>query len=196
MKARREVHVLAFGDSLTHGGSAGATPYPDQLDVMLNVHGAGQVAYRIHNAGVCGDNTAQMVERLPEALGALARAGRRPDFVLMLGGTNDLWQGCPVPEILGNLEEMQAIVAKEGATAVVLAIPPDEAGLTHRLRGVNGALQSKASLGGSGRVLFADTSQVSMRHLSHDGLHFNSAGYHEFARIVYQAMAPVLGQVQ
>merc|ERR1719350_1585589 len=101
-------------------------PYPDQLDVMLNVHGAGQVVYRMHNAGVCGENTEQMVERLPKTLGALARAGRRPDFVLMLGGTNDLWQECSVPEILSNLAEMQAIVARERAIAVVLAIPPDE----------------------------------------------------------------------
>merc|ERR1712218_52250 len=98
------VHVLAIGDSLTAGEFAptfsdahysqllqpNSKGYPAHLEDQLNEYGKGHIAYKVHNYGVGGEGTDAMAERLPGILADLEGSGQLPEFVLMMGGTNDL----------------------------------------------------------------------------------------------------------
>uniref|UniRef100_A0A7R9ZUI0 SGNH hydrolase-type esterase domain-containing protein n=1 Tax=Pyrodinium bahamense TaxID=73915 RepID=A0A7R9ZUI0_9DINO len=180
-------HVLAFGDSLTWGG-CGSRPYPEQLEALLNGQCGGHTRYKVHNAGICGESTEEMVSRLPDELASLEQDGVRPSFVLLLGGTNDLGHLAP-KEILANLAKMRAVAMRAQASCVALTIPRTEDGLSPVARVVNRGLRREAAR--EGGPILADVSVVPEERLS-DGVHFNSEGYAEFARLVFEAMQPSL----
>lgn len=180
-------HVLAFGDSLTFGGF-GSKCYPSQLEELLNKHSQGRAKYQVHNVGICGESTAEMVVRLPQELEQLAKEVAAPAFVLVLGGTNDLGHLSP-EQILGNHTEMRTAIAKAGARCVTLTIPQNEQGLDPVARVVNLGLLLEAER--EGGPLLADISVVPQEHLS-DGVHFNSEGYAMFAKLVFEVMKPFL----
>jgi len=186
-QAANKCHLLAFGDSLTLGGF-GSRSYPAQLQEQLNGEEGSCTRYEVHNAGLCGEGTEDMVNRIGEELGLLARRGIQPSFVLVLGGTNDLGHLTP-HQILANLAEIRAIITKTKARCVALTIPRDEQGLGPVARAVNEGLRSEATK--EGGPLLADVSTVPEANLS-DGLHFDSEGYAEFARISREAMSPEL----
>lgn len=199
------VDVLAFGDSLTDG--FGRRPYPDQLQEMLNsLHTYGgykNKVYRVANAGVPGELTDGMVARLPDTIAHLKAAGRKPAFVLILGGTNDLlWGNMTSDTVLANLRSMRAAVLKEHTKPVLFTIPrlDVEEGI-HKItqirmapnepamRAVNAALEKDAHNDAS--MLLADISEISRKHLV-DGVHFNGKGYARVAEVAYSVMKPML----
>ena len=92
--------ILCFGDSLTAGyqtpsrdnPSGRETPYGRFLEELLGGRA------RIAVSGVCGEVTGEMVLRFRSDV-----LQRRPDYVVILGGTNDLgWNASP-HEIIRNL---------------------------------------------------------------------------------------------
>jgi len=194
------VEVLAYGDSLTHG--FGRRPYPQQLEEMLNKHGDGRTVYHVANAGVPGELTSSMVGRLPATIEQLKSAGRKPKYVLILGGTNDLlWGNVPAEDIVANLRSMKAAVLHEDAIPVFLKIPRLDLEADDQyhtlaaikakattIQAVNKALDSDAK---SDKVQLADISQVS-RDLLVDGVHFSGDGYERIAKIVFDTMTPML----
>mmetsp|Transcript_68404 Transcript_68404/g.222522 ORF Transcript_68404/g.222522 Transcript_68404/m.222522 type:complete len:257 (+) Transcript_68404:61-831(+) len=182
----RCVHILAFGDSLTAGGF-GSRPYPAQLQALLNERSSSGEAYKVHNAGICGESTEDMVERLRRELRDFRSDGICPAFVLVLGGTNDLGHMTP-QQILCNVAKLRQIAHQAQAIPVALAIPRDEFGLGPVARLVNRGLRAEAS---GHNLLLADVSSVSGEHLS-DGVHFTSEGYALFAQLAFDAMRPKL----
>ena len=69
--------IVAFGDSLTAGvGASSGADYPAQL--------ASLTGYRVVNAGVSGETTAEGVKRLPAVL-----AKYSPELLILLEGGND-----------------------------------------------------------------------------------------------------------
>lgn len=76
--------VLCIGDSLTHG--LGASPdesYPARLQQQLQLGGT---PYAVVNAGIPGQTSADVLERLPTLL-----RQHRPEVVCLLVGWNDTW---------------------------------------------------------------------------------------------------------
>jgi acyl-CoA hydrolase len=103
--------VLALGDSLTHG--TGATPeaaYPAVL--------AGLTGWRVVNAGVPGDTSAQALARLPALLQEHA-----PALVLLGIGGNDFLRRLPEAETRANLRAAIAQVQATGAQLLLIAVP-------------------------------------------------------------------------
>ncbi len=85
--------ILCVGDSLTYGlGALPENSYPRQLERLLRAE-TGR-PYTVFNAGVCGDNTRLLLDRLPARL-----VETRPDVVLVLVGSANLWNfsGSPQP---------------------------------------------------------------------------------------------------
>ncbi len=85
--------ILCVGDSLTYGlGALPENSYPRQLERLLRAE-TGR-PYTVFNAGVCGDNTRLVLDRLPARL-----VETRPDVVLVLVGSANLWNfsGSPQP---------------------------------------------------------------------------------------------------
>ncbi|PIU20465.1 MAG: hypothetical protein COT18_02130, partial [Elusimicrobia bacterium CG08_land_8_20_14_0_20_59_10] len=78
--------ILCVGDSFTYGaGAPEESSYPRQLETVLQERFPGR-AFRVINFGESAQNTAQLLDRLPQALGET-----RPDAVVLLSGINNFW---------------------------------------------------------------------------------------------------------
>ena len=78
--------VLCVGDSFTFGaGAPEGSSYPVQLEAVLKERFPGRPV-RVVNFGEVAQNTAQLLERLPQALDET-----RPDAVVLLSGMANFW---------------------------------------------------------------------------------------------------------
>ena len=103
--------VLALGDSLTHGtGATPETAYPAVL--------AGLTGWRVVNAGVPGDTSAQALARLPTLLQEHA-----PALVLLGIGGNDFLRRLPEAETRANVRAAIAQVRATDAQLLLIAVP-------------------------------------------------------------------------
>lgn len=79
--------VLCVGDSNTFGVRvAAADSYPGQLEAMLRAVAPGDNGWQVVNRGVPGQNTAQILDSLPELLESID-----PEWVIVLAGLNNTW---------------------------------------------------------------------------------------------------------
>ncbi len=114
-----EVHILAFGDSLTASfGLPRHQGFVPQLQAYLRRQG---VAARITNAGVSGDTAAQGRRRLAWTLDGLERG---PDLAIVALGANDMLRGLAPEEtrrelgaILGELKKRNIRLLVAGMVA-------------------------------------------------------------------------------
>lgn len=102
--AARDVHILAFGDSLTAGyGLPPGQGFAPQLEDMLRRNG---VRAFVTNAGVSGNTAAQGRARLKWTLDGLEA---KPDLAIVALGANDMLRGLPPSRTRADLD---AIVAE------------------------------------------------------------------------------------
>jgi acyl-CoA thioesterase I len=117
--AAQEVHILAFGDSLTAGyGLPPGQGFVPQLEDSLRRHG---VRAHVTNAGVSGDTSAAARARLGWTLDGL---GRKPDLAIVALGGNDMLRGlspkqtrADMDAILAELERREIPVLLAGMLA-------------------------------------------------------------------------------
>jgi acyl-CoA thioesterase-1 len=117
--ARREITLLAFGDSLTAGlGLSRDDAFPVRLEAFLRAEGE---RVRVVNAGVSGDTTA----------GGRARLGwsleEKPDAVILELGANDGLRGFEPEETESNLAAMLDKLEAEGIPVLLAGMraPPN-----------------------------------------------------------------------
>jgi len=112
--------IVCFGDSLTAGYQAPSrdnptgrqTPYGEFLEQFLG--GRGSVAV----SGVCGETTGEMVLRFRSDV-----LNRRPRYVIILGGTNDLGWNAGPQEITRNLVKMYELARAAGIVPIPVTVP-------------------------------------------------------------------------
>ncbi|WP_447980665.1 SGNH/GDSL hydrolase family protein [Candidatus Nitrospira bockiana] len=198
-RSSRTISIVCFGDSLTAGYQAptpdnpgGAeTPYGVFLEELLG----GRACIAI--SGVCGELTRHMVARFARDVIA-----RHPDYVVILGGTNDLGWDLEPEEIIRNLITMYDTAIQEQVQPVAVTIPSiradaggDPSGAAwidahlRRRRIVNAWLVEHAAKRAMPCVdLFAETAEPGTGRLaarySNDGLHLTTAGYRLLADLV------------
>ena len=86
--------IVCIGDSLTEGYQIPAgTCWPSLLNK--------ESTYEIINSGICGDTTSGMLARFHEMVIA-----HKPRYVIIMGGTNDIWFNTPDQQIIGNILAM------------------------------------------------------------------------------------------
>ncbi len=182
--------IICFGDSLTAGfraptpddPTAGDAPYGGFLQDRL----IGRAAVKI--SGICGERTAEMVERFAQDVVAL-----RPWLTVILGGTNDLGWRIPPREIFRNLQVMYARAAESGIQVTAVTVPS--------IRGADAYIPQRQELNAllvghctkhslSCVDLFTATAEPETYRLaraySNDGLHLTVAGYRLLADLLYQ----------
>jgi acyl-CoA thioesterase-1 len=101
--------LVTFGDSLTAGYGADHS-YPEFLQHLLTKNG---YPYKVVNAGVSGDTTADGVERMSAVLEA------KPSVVILEFGGNDGLRGMPVAQTQANLDQMIVALQKAGAKVIL-----------------------------------------------------------------------------
>ncbi|MDS0528108.1 GDSL-type esterase/lipase family protein [Clostridium sp. SHJSY1] len=101
--------IVLLGDSLTFG--YGVTK-KDSWAYNLSKH----LSLEIINKGINGDTTASMLDRFYEDVSSL-----NPDYVFVMGGSNDLLCGRTPSSIVANIEE---IIKDYSSKNIIVGIPP------------------------------------------------------------------------
>lgn len=124
--------ILVVGDSLSAGyGMRQSTAWPTLLDQRLEYE---DMNYRVANASISGDTSANGRSRLEAAL-----KRHRPAIVILALGANDGLRGLPIATMRDNLAAMIESVQKSGAKVVLagMRLPPNYgADYTQEFRGV------------------------------------------------------------
>ena len=140
------------------------------------------------NKGVNGDLTSGMLERFSRDV-----ADERADYVIVLGGTNDIGWGLDPTMIVYNLTSMYDAAGKNGIRAVACSVPSllgfDEL-IPPRLD-LNRAINAEAE---KRKMPFLDlfTTTADRRNnrlledYSADGLHLNSKGYERIGNYIFE----------
>jgi lysophospholipase L1-like esterase len=161
---------VAMGDSLT------AWPirynWPHCLDVD------DQRAVMVNNAGIPGNLTSQMRARFSRDVIAY-----KPDFVLIMGGTNDISNEHSIPQstVIANLKAMVVAAKRAHIKPFLLLIPPQSSSSTvARVKSLNSAI---IHLANSQQIYAVDTysplatsSGVYKSQYTWDGLHLTYEG--------------------
>ena len=191
-----------MGDSLTTGlipTRSESQPYSGFLKECCEgfLKGLGRkdaLQIEIVNRGVNGDLTSDMLLRFRQDVVNL-----KPDYVIILGGSNDLGWGFPVQAIFSNLQRMFEASLVEGIRPVGCAVPSvlgwDE-GIPLRIE-LNRLLRDFCCTRKiSCADLFAATCDPETRRLrldySSDGLHLNVTGYRKIAETIFEESVKML----
>jgi len=177
--------IIAFGDSLTVGylSPFEATPYAKFLQPLLGSE------TEIYVAGVSGELTEDMLRRFERQV-----IKNRPNYVIILGGTNDLGWGVSIDRIMANLTRMYQTAQKADIVPIACAIPSilgaDEF-IPPRLE-LNRRIQEAAK---EMKIPFADLFTPTAdsfgrlrQQYSQDGLHLNREGYRKIAQTLFDSV--------
>jgi acyl-CoA thioesterase-1 len=118
----KDVHILAFGDSLTAGyGLPRDQGFAPQLEDMLRRNG---IAARVTNGGVSGNTAGQGRARLKWTLDGLRQ---KPDLAIVALGANDMLRGLPPSRTREDLDAILAEFKRRDIPVVVAGMlaPPN-----------------------------------------------------------------------
>jgi acyl-CoA thioesterase I len=177
--------IAALGDSLTAGlGVDPANNYPSRLQSLVDTE---RLQFRVVNAGVSGDTSAQGLNRL-----AAVRA-LNPKIVIVELGANDGLRGIPLTQTRSNLEEILQTLKSDGVQAILagMQIPPNYGPeYTGEFRTMYSDLASKH------RVplvpFFLDGVAGRPELNQEDGMHPTSEGYQRVTENVWKIVRPLL----
>lgn len=190
--------ILCHGDSLTEGTDIEtAYRWPSLLQNALGTE--------VINTGIGGDTTAGLLSRFSTDV-----ISRKPDVVILMGGTNDFWWDLPTNTVLANLFSM-AYQAQFHGIAPMFGLPmpfdvnraakqpynPPEAGYGQLLTKVMSLRNKLKSAGDDSDIpvvdfyhLFIDDGSKIRAHLFlDDGIHANRQGHRMMAELAASQIA-------
>src|SRR5687768_13851158 len=110
----KDVHILAFGDSLTAGyGLPRGQGFAPQLEAALRRNG---VRAFVTDAGVSGDTAAAGRARLGWTLDGLKR---KPDLAIVALGGNDMLRGLAPKQTRADMEAVVAELERRGVRVLI-----------------------------------------------------------------------------
>jgi lysophospholipase L1-like esterase len=187
--------IVALGDSLTVGetgffDSDESVSYPEYLETLAKQHLASLrsgVEVKVLNRGINGDLTSGMLERFSRDV-----VDEKADYVIILGGSNDLGWGFDPAMTAHNLTAMYDAALKKGIVPVACSVPSIlgfDALIPPRLQ-LNGMIRTEAE---KRSIRFVDffnaTADPETNRLSEDysadGLHLNAKGYREMGKYIF-----------
>jgi lysophospholipase L1-like esterase len=168
---------VALGDSLTAWPTA--SPWPSRLDAKDSR------LTLVHNAGVPGDTTAQMLSRFKRDVVAY-----NPQVLFVLGGTNDMGKSISQATSIANLRAIIVAAQAKKMRVFLLTVPPQSSSSAAPV--INSFNAALLHLANSYRVVLIDihaplstSTGVYQTKFTSDGLHFNSLGAQTVANAVY-----------
>ncbi|MGD0425020.1 MAG: GDSL-type esterase/lipase family protein [Candidatus Bathyarchaeia archaeon] len=191
----KTMKIVAFGDSLTVGetgfsDSDESASYPKYLETLAKQHLTGLqsgVEVNVLNGGINGDLTSGMLERFSRDV-----VDEKADYVVILGGTNDLGWGFDPAIIAHNLTTMYDAALNKGIAPVACSVPSIlgfDALIPPRLQ-LNRMIRTEAEKRSVPFVdFFTATADQQTNRLSEDysadGLHLNTKGYQQMGKYIF-----------
>ena len=187
--------IVALGDSLTVGetgfsDSEESASYPEYLEILAEEHLRSlqsDVKVNVLNRGINGDLTSGMLERFSRGV-----VDEKADYVVILGGANDLGWGFDPAMIAHNLTTMYDTSLNKGIVSVACSVPSilgfDEL-IPPRLQ-LNRMIRAEAEKRSIPFVdFFTATADPQTNRLSEDysadGLHLNTRGYKQMGKYAF-----------
>lgn len=183
--------LVAAGTSLTSlaGGGAPYMGWATQLGIIAE----GRVRV-LHNAGVSGDNAADLLARIDTDVLAYS-----PNFVSIEIGTNDISQGRSLADFKADVQDIVGTLKTAGCGVALLTIPPrSDATKAAQISAWNAWLKSYARDAAAHLVdahaVLADPETNTYRagFDSGDGIHITQAGHNAIARLFAESILPRL----
>lgn len=178
--------ILVVGDSIS---AAYGIPVEDGwvslLQQRLDTTG---YPYRVVNASISGDTTANARARLPQAL-----ASHQPAVVLLGLGGNDGLRGLSLSAMKSNLADMIASSREAGSKVLLIGVqlPPNYGPrYTERFQSVYHELASEQNLALLPSLV--DGIGTEEKFMQPDGIHPNAAAQPLIADLVWKQLAPLL----
>jgi lysophospholipase L1-like esterase len=186
--------IVCMGDSLTEGyqikpGSC----WPSLLNAEPNLE--------IINSGICGDTTAGMLSRFQQMV-----ISHQPDYVIIMGGTNDIWFNTPDSQIIGNILAMTRH-ARHHKIQSIIGIPttfylPEVSDEEHFFMDLKGMKLRLTEYENILRKFIYDDKQpmidfsrnINSALFLEDGLHPNEAGHAVMAKNAKQSLIKILAK--
>jgi len=177
--------IVAFGDSLTAGAGVPADGnYPAKLQARIDAAG---YRYRVINAGVNGETSAQGLSRTPSIVVL------HPVIAIVEFGANDGLRGMPAEATAQNLLDIVSSLQSTGARVVLagMQIPPNY-GLqyTGAFRSIFPVVAKKQKAALIPFFLEGVGGRPSLNQ--EDGIHPTSEGYDIVVENVWKALQPLL----
>ena len=206
---RKELRVLAFGDSLTAGTSGFELyPYAPYLEEAMNnkraAEGKSAPAVVVRHRGLPGWTASAMVQDLDgerTGLRSAIRAVKDPPLsvVILLAGTNDLGYGFAADEVTASILKLHKVCFEEGVPrTIAIGVPPSG------YQSVNVEARALANAVTTNLEAFCSSNSDKTRfhpfpfpfepngkNWYADGLHFSQRGY----QVLGESVAPVLEEV-
>ena len=195
------LEILTQGDSITQGlqrnaggvifgipnpvnGAADIGGYQSRVNAKLNAINRPSTLY---NWGIGGENSAQGLARINSVIDTKPNA----DFILLMYGANDLYQGISAAANNANIRSMINISKSRGVEPIVAEITPNLAfGSTipaaYNPGIIAAASQTGTKLAAMHTLLFPGW--FSVPYNSGDGLHLSDAGYDRMADIWFNLL--------
>ena len=131
----------------------------------------------IENRGMDGDSTSGMVNRF-----AMSVTPEKPEFVVIMGGLNDLFTRVPDDDVYRNLVQLTQMSREIGAEPIVLSTTPVAGAVdfNERIEALNDRLAGYCAANGVRFIdLFSDLLDggVLAEEYSNDGVHLSDGGY-------------------
>ena len=197
------MRVLCFGDSLTEGytlqESGEFHPYSTAFRKLLEEHC--KVPVVVDTAGVSGESVIpSMTLRLDDLLN---EASEPYDWVIILGGTNDLGRGTKSGDLLPHLLGLHDRAKKSGAKTLALALPqylyelsPGNESYRAEKANINDGLKEYSDKS-AGSTVYVDlwnglpfcklpTEEKALYWV--DGLHMTPRGYDKMAGVIFDCL--------
>lgn len=187
-----KVKIVCIGDSLTEGYQI---PAGSCWPSLLNQ----ESAYEVVNSGICGDTTCGMLARFHEMV-----ILHKPNYVIIMGGTNDIWFNTPDQQIIGNILAMTRL-ARHYKIQSIIGIPtpyylPEPGEGKHFFMNLKGMYLRLGEYIQTLKQFALDDNQPIIDFSLHmnaglfleDGLHPNKEGHQKMAEVAKNSLFPIL----
>jgi len=178
--------IIAYGDSLTYGYPFGNKySWVELLSEKLGI--------KILNAGSNGDALRDLQNRL-----LIDVVDQKPDYVILMGGTNDVYQGSAQADMEDRFKKILKTL-KENKIKAILGIPPPivEKEMEERLAKFRRFVKRTAKESNLPTINFYDMFFEAKKKrpnpsLLEDGVHPSAAGYKLMAETAHAAIQKIL----
>jgi len=204
---KQPLDILCFGDSLTEGYSQYGllfTPYSATLSQKLQESLGSKYEIEVHTDGESGEQvTAGFLGRMQQHYGQEVTGDEAEpyDWVVFLGGTNDLGYGKAAAQIHAAITQITDVALARGAKVLLLTVPECAAkikSLDERRGELNQLIREDARDGVYVLDLFEkmpyhSLSAAEREEVWDDGLHFTPKGYERIGNAVAERLIEILG---